>query len=163
MVGVTEVGAVLGSIKAAKDIAEAMVGLRDAAAFQAKAIELHSKIIDAQVSALSANEERSALVKTIADLEKEVARLKAWGAEKERYELTNVGRGVFAYAPKSSMNGPGPFHLLCARCYQHDKKSILQATTRLEMRERVHFCPECKTEFAFSYNPPASTGVVASE
>jgi hypothetical protein len=39
MVDISSIAAALSSIKAAKDIAQSMVGLRDTAAFQAKLIE----------------------------------------------------------------------------------------------------------------------------
>jgi hypothetical protein len=51
----------LNALRAAKDIAEAMIGLRDTAAFQGKLIEFQSKIIDANNAAFSAQEERGAL------------------------------------------------------------------------------------------------------
>ena len=42
MVGITEFSALLTSLKSAKDIAEAMVSLRDTAAFQGKVIEFQT-------------------------------------------------------------------------------------------------------------------------
>lgn len=154
MIEMSAIAGVLSSLKAAKDIAEAMVTLRDAAAIQTKVIEFQSKILDAQSSAFAANEERSSLIETVGTLKKQVADLEAWEAEKQRYNLAEVGFGVVAYAPKPEMQRAEPFHLLCAHCFERRKKSFLQATQRLEMRLRVHFCPECKTEYAFSYVRP---------
>jgi hypothetical protein len=56
------IAAALSSLKAAKDIAEAMIGLRDTTAFQAKLIEFQSKLIDANNAAFAAQDERSAFL-----------------------------------------------------------------------------------------------------
>jgi hypothetical protein len=57
MPDLTAIAAALSSLKAAKDIAEAMIGLRDTAAFQGKLLEFQSKLIDANNAAFSAQEE----------------------------------------------------------------------------------------------------------
>jgi hypothetical protein len=74
--------------------------INDAAATQGMVIELNAKILAAQSSVFAANEERSSLLDRVGELEKEVVRLKAWGAEKERYQFAEVGPGVFAYTLK---------------------------------------------------------------
>ena len=48
MVGITELSALMTSLKTAKDLAESMIGLRDAAAFQGKVIEFQNAIMGAQ-------------------------------------------------------------------------------------------------------------------
>jgi hypothetical protein len=63
MPDLTAFASALASLKAAKDVAVAMIGLRDTAAFQGKLIEFQSKIIDANDSAFAAQEERAALLK----------------------------------------------------------------------------------------------------
>ena len=49
-----EITALTGSLKAAGDMAKAMIGLRDAQVFQAKAIELQGAILGAQSDAMGA-------------------------------------------------------------------------------------------------------------
>jgi hypothetical protein len=149
MVDITTIGGALASLKAAKDIAEAMVGLRDATAFEAKRFELQRKLLEAQEGVFAANQERAALIERVGELEKEVAGLKTWDREKERYQLAQVGPGVLAYALKPDIQGTEPFHLLCARCYAEGKKAILQATRRLENGYRIHKCLGCKSELAY--------------
>src|SRR4051794_6216029 len=122
MVEITAIASVLSSLKAAKDIAEAMITLRDSAAFQSKVIEFQSKILDAQSSAFSANEERTTLVETVRQLEKQIADLKAWDREKERYELKEFASHAMAYEVKESMRGTEPVHQICTTCYEHAKK-----------------------------------------
>jgi hypothetical protein len=73
-----------------------------------------------------------------------VAELETWNAEKQRYELKDVGWGSLAYALKEDARGTEQVHQICAACYQHDKKSILQP--RIKDLEKLLFWPECKTE-----------------
>jgi hypothetical protein len=112
-------------LKVAGDIGKTMISLRDTQAFNSKLIEFQSAIIDAQQSALAANEERAALVEKVGALEKEVADLKAWDVEKQRYELKEVARAAFAYTLKKTAEPTEAAHWLCAACYQNGKKGIL--------------------------------------
>lgn len=154
MVDISAIAGTVAALKGAMDITKAMIGLRDAQAIQSKVIELNAQILEAQSSAFAANDERAALIASISELEKEVADLKAWGAEKENYQLTNVGDGVLAYTLKPTVQSTEPSHMLCAHCYQNNKKSFLQPTQELRLRRRIHICPSCKSEFTFSYVPP---------
>src|SRR5712671_1737227 len=97
MVDMSALASALASLKAAKDIAEAMIGLRDAATFQAKLLEFQSKLIDANTAAFAAQDERVALLERVGALEKEIAQLRAWEADKERYQLMEVSPGAFTY------------------------------------------------------------------
>lgn len=146
MIGVAEIAGVMSSLKAAKDIAETMIGLRNAAAFKAKAIEFQSKIYDAMSAAIVAQEERSSLLQKVGELEKEVARLEAWDAEKQRYELKDVGSGALAYALKNEASGAEPPHWICAKCYEDGKKSILQPETRNPGRTEWMVCHRCDAD-----------------
>jgi hypothetical protein len=145
VVGFGEIAGVMSSLKAAKDIAETMIGLRDAAAFQEKRIELRSRILDAQSGALAAQDERSSLVEKIRTLEAEIARLKAWDGEKEKYELQRVYPAAFAFVLKPNAGGAEPPHWLCAACHQKSQKSLLQVRI-LQGRDRFWACPSCKSE-----------------
>jgi hypothetical protein len=109
-------------------------------------IELQSKILDAQSGMLAAQDERSALIERIRTLEEEVARLKAWEAEKQRYVLKDAGNGALAYALKEDARGPEPPHWICPQCYQDGKKSILQPETQIQGRCQVLACTRCNSE-----------------
>jgi hypothetical protein len=144
MVSITDIAGALSALKSAKDIAEAMVSLRDTETFQAKRIELQSKILDAQSGMLAAQDERAALVERIRALEAEIARLRAWDAEKQRYELKRWGHGAFAYVLKESQARGEPIHALCAACYDHGVKSRLQANGDQNAYRHAWDCPTCK-------------------
>lgn len=130
----------LGIFKTMFDIAKGLQGIHDTAARDRAVIELQKEILSAQAA-------QSALVDQVGNLEKEVARLKAWDADKQRYQLTEISTGVLAYTLKEGMEAGEPFHMLCANCYQHNEKSLLQATQELRKARRVHNCPHCKAEF----------------
>jgi hypothetical protein len=153
MPDISALAAALSSLNAAKDIAQAMIGLRDTTAFQTKLLEFQSKLLDANRAAFEAQDERAALLEQIRALEEKVASFETWDAEKKRYELKEYGRGAFAYALKPEAQGTEPMHQICANCYQGRKKSILQivpgnnARTALGISP-VYRCPICKSEVA---------------
>lgn len=123
-----DVGLIAGavsSLKAANDIAKGMLTLRDGALIQGKVIELQSAILDAQSGVFAANQERSTLIERVGELEKQITRLEAWEAEKQRYHLAEAGPGTFAYLSKPDFGRTEPPHYICANCYQSGKKSIL--------------------------------------
>jgi hypothetical protein len=152
MVDISTISAALTSFNSLKNIAQAMIGLHDTQALQAKILEFNGASIDAQTNILSVNEERATLIEHVRDLEKQVADLEAWETEKQRYELTDITNGgSFAYVLKPNAQGSEPSHQICANCYQHRKKSILQneagSTAHAVLaRPQMYFCPECNTK-----------------
>jgi hypothetical protein len=146
---VTAIAAVLSSFNALKNIAQAMIGLHDTQALQLKIIEFNGALIDAQTKIFSINEERSALIERVRELEEQVADLEAWETEKQRYELKSIARGSYAYELKPETQGAEPPHRICAHCYQRGKKSILQQEPRVGWfgLSPCSVCPECKTTF----------------
>jgi hypothetical protein len=152
MVDVSAISGVLSSLGAAKDIAQTMIGLRDTAAFQGKLIEFQSKIIDAQNRAMTANDERTALLETIRKLEEKVADFEAWETEKQKYHLKEVDVGAFAYVLKPDTQTSEPAHWICTTCYGNKKKSLLQSIGSAapsggpNFRRTLWKCFTCKSE-----------------
>jgi hypothetical protein len=117
---VAETFAGLGIFKSLYDSAKALKDINDATVRNGAVIELQEKI-------LIARETQTALLDRVGELEKEVTGFKTWEREKDRYALKDAsGRGEFAYIIKKSEQRGEPVHAICARCYQQDKKSILQ-------------------------------------
>lgn len=144
MVDLKGISTALGSLVAAKNIAQAMVGLHDAAALNGKIAELNSKIIDAQSGVFLVNEERAALIENVRLLKKEIADRETWESEKQRYELRTVSpHGSLAYILKESLDIGEPMHLICANCYQKHKKSLLQGIAETNQGYRVFQCHDC--------------------
>jgi hypothetical protein len=156
-----ELAAAITSLKAAADIAKALVGLRDTAMIQSKVIELQGEIMSAQSGALAAQQAQSALLDRVRSLEKEVADLKAWDTEKEKYQLTQIGLGVFAYALKDQAGASEPKHFLCPNCYEDGRKAILQKETRYPGMVDVLTCLRCGSEINMTGN--ASSHVVRTK
>ncbi|MGD0419802.1 MAG: hypothetical protein ABSA68_09550 [Xanthobacteraceae bacterium] len=139
-----EIAAAVTGIRSALDIAKAMVGLRDAEAFRAKSIELQSIVLEALNKAIEARESYAAQADRVRALEAEVADLKAWGGEKEKYELKpNFGGGV-AYMLKPDARGTEPPHWLCPQCYANGKKGFLLPADHTGGIHRTYTCSECK-------------------
>jgi hypothetical protein len=145
---VAEVFASLGALKTAFDIAKGLKDIDDAARRNAAVIELQEKILSAQQS-------QSSLIETVSNLEKEVSRLKAWDADKQRYELKALAMGVVAYALKPSMSNGEPDHYLCANCFAAGKKSYLQQHIRGQYYDQFK-CRGCGDDLGVNKGTPPS-------
>jgi hypothetical protein len=153
MIDIAAIGGALGSIKAAGEIANAMLKLHDTKALQEKTIELNRIIISAQQDALAANGAQTELVAQVSQLEKEIADLKDWKADLARYQLADLGGGVIALAIKESMRNGEAFHRICATCAANGKKGYIQPQVKNPYYER-HKCDGCGTELTFHKGTP---------
>src|SRR6185503_8980883 len=97
MVSATDIAAAVGSLRQALDIVRAMRDISDATERNSKILDLQRVIMEAQTSAIDAREAHSAQVDEIDALKKEIAHLKAWGTERENYELKAIDEGALAY------------------------------------------------------------------
>jgi hypothetical protein len=140
------IGATLSALQGARDLIQGIISARDSVMIQGKVLELQGVILDAQGAAMDARAEQSTLLDRVGDLEKEIARLEAWEAEKQRYELKRIGEGIFTYVVKESMRGSEPEHQLCANCYSAGLKSILQQETRFPGAATVLTCHGCGSD-----------------
>lgn len=154
MVDMGSITAAVGSLKVAGDIAMGLINLKTMAEVQAKAIELNQKIIAAQHEIFAANAAQSTLVERVRDLEKQIARMEAWEAQKKRYQMASVLAGTTIYALKKSMSDGEPPHYICASCYQTGHRSILQNGQDMKTMRTFLVCPNpaCKAETPTGYN-----------
>lgn len=134
----------LGALKTAFDMAKGLKDISDATIRNAAVIELQEKILTAQSA-------QATLVERVGELEKEVAGFETWDAEKQRYKLSDVGMGSLAYVLKSDAPDAEHPHSICAACFQHRKKSILQPDS--ESWYSVLKCTECKAMIRIKVNP----------
>lgn len=164
MIEASAISAAFTSLKTIKDMAEAMITLRDAQTMQPKFLELNAKIAEAQEAIFSVNNERAALIERIHDFEKEIADIKAWDAEKSRYELKKISEytAIFAYSLKQEEQTTEPAHHICANCYEHRQKSILQFEKRYPGACDVFVCHSCGSElYAIGFRMPEHSKVKA--
>jgi DNA-directed RNA polymerase subunit RPC12/RpoP len=147
----------LSAFKSMYDAAKALKDINDATIRNGAVIELQEKI-------LAARDAQETLLKRIGDLEKEVTRFEAWKTEKDRYQLTDVGSGTFAYALKAAMRGTEPPHYICANCYEQSKKSILHHM-RMAGGSDLLSCPRCSTKVLIlhEYVPPSYSGETSQD
>ncbi len=145
VIDMASIGAVAGSLKAAAEMTKAMIDLRDATTFNSKVIELQGIIMSAQSSAMAAQSDQFTLLERVRELEEEMARMKKWDAEAEKYELRNFGGGTVAYILKKKAQGTEAPHWLCATCYTNKRKSFLQHTADIP-RFSVFSCAACKSK-----------------
>jgi hypothetical protein len=142
---VIDIGSIAGglaSLKAAKDIAESLVNLRDTAKFQGAVVELQGKILSAQSDQFS-------LLERVRELEAKIEILEAWELEKNRYRLKDYGGGTFAFELIPEKANGEPIHRACPNCFQKGQLSILQYKFRTAHQQDRYMCPGCKTEFDF--------------
>lgn len=137
-------GAITG-LKTAADIAIGMSNLKTMTEVQGKAIELQQIILSAQSSALSAQSEHFSLLEKIRHLEKEIAQVKAWETEKQRYKLSSPWEGALTYSLKESMANGEPAHWICTSCYEDGRKSILNP---IKSKDTWYLlvCPVCNSQ-----------------
>jgi hypothetical protein len=131
------------TLKGAINIANTIKGMGQATAIHAQIIELESRFMEASTTLTAAQDERTSLLERISSLETEVARLKAWDAEKKQYQLKNVGDGGSAYVLKPEARGTEPPHWLCPNCYAEGKKAFFQPTGDESGRKHIYRCQSC--------------------
>jgi superfamily II helicase len=148
------IAGMIQSFKTMTDLGKALLGMRDAALIREKVIELNGEILSAQAGALATQADQAALLKHVHELEKEVTDLKAWNAEKQKYELTKASpyADVFAYVLKDDSGSSEPHHYICPKCYEDRIKSILQKETRIPLAE-VLVCARCGADIYLSGEP----------
>jgi hypothetical protein len=152
MEDIAAIDGLVASLRAAADITKAIKD-GDPGEYRSKLFGLTREIMSAASCALAVQSEQIDLVRSKRELEEELARLKAWNAEKYRYELQSVGPGANAYVPKQSMRGIEPMHWLCADCFQTGKRRFLN-----ESHSDLHFlyykCGECSYKIRIRKTPP---------
>lgn len=151
---IAEISAAVASLNATLNVAKAMIGLRDAEAFRAKSIEMQQTIMDALDNGIAARESYAAQLDRVRTLEAEVANLKAWDAEKQRYELKPIGgQGAVAFVLKPDARGTETPHWLCPNCFAQGKKSYLLNAGEMSGRTWVYKCVMCKAAVGATANP----------
>jgi hypothetical protein len=127
------------------DLAKGLKDINDASIRNASVIELQEQILAAQVA-------QAELIERVRELEKEVASFKRWDAEKEKYELKDIGQGAFVCMRKDGAEPRKPPHWLCTKCYRDGKDSIfLRTETRSGFGKVLWLCPECSSTISVDH------------
>jgi hypothetical protein len=138
-----EITAGITCIRAAIDLAQAMIGKRDAKLVATKIAEMNGLLGEALSKFVEAQKTQLAQLDEIATLKAEIKKLQSREAEEQRYELKNVGRGVSAYMLKPDVRGTESPHWLCPTCFENGKKSHLQFSIQMSGGGSVYRCAGC--------------------
>ncbi len=151
------IAAALGGLKTAGEIAKTLLQMKSDAERQGKVIELQSVILAAQSSAIAAQSDQFTMLEQVRATKEELAKVKAWEAQKQRYKLITPFQGCVVYALQRSMsNGEAP-HYICTNCYEDGKRSILQNAHPKE-GWTVFACPLCKMQAPTGYRGSVPAG-----
>jgi hypothetical protein len=121
------------SVKVLGDLIKAATELNNYNEFVAAVSEVNAKLMQTQSAGLLAQEKQSSLSDPVAELEKDIRGLKHWDTEADRYQLSEVAKGVYALRRKPGMERGEPQHMLCAHCAgeNRNRSSSLIAIPRL--------------------------------
>ncbi len=120
--------AITDPLKAASDLAQGMLDLRDLTKLGSVVVKLNAEILAAQRGALTAQQNEADMAEEIRALKAEVAAFNDWETEKKRYELKEI-KGFWkatVYALKEGVEPVETPHYICPDCYQGRQKRILQ-------------------------------------
>jgi len=137
------------SVQALMTLLKAAQGLSNYNEIVAAVSEVNAKLMQANAVALSSQEKQSFLTNRITELENQLRELKNWESETQRYQLTKLAFGGYAFSLKPGMESGEPHHYLCAPCMNQRKKSILQPFGEAFLR-----CSLCHEEIQISNEPP---------
>jgi hypothetical protein len=134
--------------------AKGLKALKDLVSGDARAqvAALYDVILASQASAMEAHLKQTAMIDRIRELEEEIARMKAWDKQKERYKLARPwpGAAFVLYVLKESCKESEEAHWICTKCYDDGRRTILQP--RDDKNGLVLLCcPTCKSETNSGY------------
>lgn len=140
------VSSAYSGLKSALDIAGGFLALKTETEKNTAIIGIQRHVLEAQRALMEADALHNEDLKRIAELEREIARMRDWSVDMQRYELKKFYPGTVAYVLRADQAAGEPIHSLCKHCYDGGKKSVLQASARSELRFRVFSCPACHNE-----------------
>lgn len=141
-----EVSGTVQSIRLLWDIVQANKSLTDYNKLVAAVSEVNADLISAQAAAIASQKNELTLTQRVRELEQEVMALKNWEREAERYLLTEIAGGTYAYRLKPGMENGEPPYSLCTHCFGNPKKEPLQAGPRVGNMNTLR-CVGCNATF----------------
>lgn len=126
---VTELTALISSLKVASDIVKGLNSMKIDAAVNEKVIELSSIIISLQTETLSLQIVHSELINSIEKLTLDIKQLKEWNCKKEDYELLKFSTGSVVYqkTKQKNRNSTNNSIWFCQNCIDNlSKVSVFQ-------------------------------------
>jgi hypothetical protein len=141
------------SFAAMKNIASALVDIRDYTKLAAMQADLLKQIVDAQGAMFEVQATLQAQLQEIGTLKAEIANLKKAAAERESYALYEICPGSFVYRSQLPVTPTTPMHYVCQPCFDKGVKGVLEVAD-LHMRGRTATCPVCERMISLRHGPP---------
>lgn len=130
---VTSITTAAASLKLAKDLLNATLGIRDFNAVAEKIAQVNDQLLKAQDSLFLHTARMADLQEQLLSARAELAELKGKSEERNKYALVTIGKGNLVYALKQPQQGDSdspasvePMHYLCQRCFDSGSKVVLQ-------------------------------------
>ncbi|HKT28781.1 hypothetical protein [Dyella sp.] len=127
----------------AKQLGEAMIGLRDFNKVASIISEMNGQLLKAQDNLFTHNAQFAELQGKYFEACEEIRKLNEALAERGRYALFQLSPGVFVY--RASEASGEPQHYLCQPCFDSGKKAVLQKNRKYGTI--TIDCPMCKQQF----------------
>ena len=154
------------ALKAAKDIGAALIELRDFNQVAATTSKLNSELLKAQESLFTAQSKMLELQSEHLEVLNKLREFEKSAQQRARYELIELGQGVFAYRLKGSEHrqeeiaaqGDEPIHHLCQPCLdiRHDKSVLRRGNDG--WGNIMLDCPVCGQRFGAGEHIPIGRG-----
>lgn len=149
---VTTCASIASGLDAVMKLAGSAINQRDHHKFLEIKSSLLQQVIEVQQLALQLQSENFRLERAHAALATEKQRLEAElgeakeaASERAQYHLVQLESGTLVYAKKAGADSGSPGHYLCANCFDHGKRAILQNGTGAH---RTHlYCPGCQNHY----------------
>jgi len=146
----SSIATAIASLKGAQELASATLGVRDFNQSAAAIAQINEKLLAAQQGLLAHNTMLLQLQSDYMQTAQELRQLKEAAAEKSRYQLVDLGGGVFVYKVNTAQHDGGadqtgpaePPHYVCQPCLDKGNKAVLQNRNGF-----VH-CPLCRNALA---------------
>lgn len=129
------------SAKAARDIGNALVTLRDETLIKERVFELNNTLMDLQQRLLEAQQNQFDLQRQVFALEQELKQTVNDQDVKARYKLSTFSNGTSVYVFRKEFRDPNNGQYFCTQCFERDGKAI---TLQQSMQSKLT-CPTCKT------------------
>lgn len=151
-----EISAITGAVtafNAMRQIASAMIDVRDSNKLAGLQAELLKEITNAQQALIISHERSMTYLEERDALKARVVTLEKKAAERERYVLHEIRAGAFVYKLARGVSVSRPAHYLCQPCYDKGIKAVLERMD-LHLIGPVQVCPVCDRQISLGDVPP---------
>ncbi|KQX98729.1 hypothetical protein ASE23_24105 [Rhizobium sp. Root73] len=141
----------VSTLKTASDLASSAKDVEDFSALKKKLTEMSNLILAAHSAVVSTQAQLMGMMQENFELQSKLSRVEQWEDTAARYLLKDFGGGTYAYELKTELVDSEPHHLVCANCFQTQRKSVLQFSHNTPTQQRLFRCRACSEDFALGF------------